>query len=135
MSQWSHDLSSTESPPQATTIPYATVLPPTLERDRRAGLIAFGIVSILIGALAAFFAAFSSFIVMMMITQVGKTPLWPLLVAPLVNATAATLFIWSGIGSVRCKRWVRPVAISFGWPASLDSLPARCRWQRVSTCP
>ena len=122
MSQWSHDLSSTESTPQAATIPYAAVVRPQLERDRRAGLIAFGIVSILIGALAGFFAALTSFAVMMVLTHSTKTPLWPFFAAPFINAAAATLFIWTGIASIRCKRWARPVAISFGWPALIGGV-------------
>jgi uncharacterized SAM-binding protein YcdF (DUF218 family) len=74
MSQWSHDPSPAESTPQATSIPYAVPVRPQLQHDRRSGLIAFGIASILIGALAALLAAFTSVVVMMMMTQVGKGP-------------------------------------------------------------
>jgi hypothetical protein len=105
-----------------TPIPYAAVERPHLDRDRRLGLIAFGTVSILIGALAGFFAGLTSFAVMMVLTHSTKTPLWPFFAAPFINAAAATLFIWTGIASIRCKRWARPVAISFGWPALIGGV-------------
>jgi hypothetical protein len=30
-------------------------------------------------------------------------------------ASAATLFIWVGVDSIRCRRWIRPVVIAVGW--------------------
>jgi hypothetical protein len=137
MTHWPqpHPHAAPDSPPTGTSdspdsqpIPYATVLPPTLERNRRGGLIAFGVVSILIGALAAFFAAFTSFVLTMVMTQVGQTPWWPMFVAPLVNAAAATLFIWVGIASIRCKRWVRPVVISLGWATLIGGVMGLAGW-------
>jgi hypothetical protein len=37
----------------------------------------------------------------------------------LLSGIAATTFIWAGIDSIRCRRWVRPVIIALAWPALL----------------
>jgi hypothetical protein len=113
VSQWPAQPPHAELP--IAPVAYATVQRPRLERNRRGGLIAFGIVSILIGALAGFLAAFTSFVLTMVMVH-GKIPLWPMFAAVPVFAVAATLFIWVGMGSIRHKRWVRPVVISFAWP-------------------
>ncbi|HEY7115247.1 MAG TPA: hypothetical protein VH475_01605 [Tepidisphaeraceae bacterium] len=114
-------------------IPYAGAPGgPTLEDSRRGGLIAFGIVSILIGALSGCMTVGAIFGVVMAL-QFGATtpggaaavanglPWAQFAVAILMYAAVATLFIWAGVDSIRCRRWVRPVCIALGWMAAVAS--------------
>lgn len=86
-------------------------------KDRRTGLIIFGILSCLIGGFSALgalslpFAIFAS-----RMTPGSPTPdLRSLIVAGIIYLSFATLFIWIGIDSFRAKRWVRPIVLSLGW--------------------
>lgn len=101
-------------------IPYATPAgPPPLENSRRGGLIAFGIISILIGSLAGCMSAATLLAVVMMGSMMGgvQPGMLPseLAVAVVMYVAAAVIFIWAGIDSIRCRRWVRPVVIAVGW--------------------
>jgi hypothetical protein len=88
-----------------------------IENNRSGALIGFGVGSILFGAIAGCGAlgivmAFG----MTMGFGGGKTlPLSDLIVALVMYAGMATLFLWVGVDSIRCRRWVRPVVIAVGW--------------------
>lgn len=101
-------------------IPYATPVVPITADLRRGMLITFGVVSIMIGTgmgcvglgLAAVFFMFS----------LGGGPPpgrveFPLLLFLAGYLGVLTLFLWVGIDSIRCKRWVRPVVIALAWVA------------------
>ncbi len=101
-------------------IPYATpVGPPPIENSLRGWLIGFGIVSILIGSVAGCMSAVTLLAVVMMsaFPGGGQTGMFPseVAVAVLVYVTTAVIFIWAGIDSIRCRRWVRPVVVAVGW--------------------
>jgi len=101
-------------------IPYARAegLPPVLEKNRRGALIGFGVGSLIIGAVAGCGTVGMLFTFLMMFRMSGSLPQFPMLefaVALCSYASAATLFIWVGVDSIRCKRWVRPVVIAVGW--------------------
>jgi hypothetical protein len=101
-------------------IPYATpVGPPPIENSRRGWLIGFGIVSILIGSVAGCMSAVTLLAVVMMGflpggAQAGMFPA-DVAVAVVIDLGTAVIFIWAGIDSIRCRRWVRPVVIAVGW--------------------
>ena len=103
------------------TIPYATAARPELVNDRRGGLITFGVVSILIGTPPALIAVGTA----MAVIQLGlfSRPFAALAVGlfGLVQAGVAAVFIWTGVDSIRCRRWVRPVIVALGWPAGVTS--------------
>src|SRR5688572_1546336 len=118
-------------PPAPGHIAYATAARPQLEHDRRGGLIAFGIVSILIGSLAGCFAMLTPLSLAMMSfapTAARDDVIFDLIVVTVFYAAAATLFIWTGIGSIRCRRWVRPIVISLGWPTIIMGVLGLAGW-------
>lgn len=90
---------------------------PAGDQDRSTGLLVFGILTILMGALCALFVA-------LMISSQTLAARDPALGDPrgLVFATAmyaglAVAFIWLGIGSVQARRWARALlaVLSWGW--------------------
>jgi hypothetical protein len=100
-------------------IPYAhAVGPPVIENNRRGALIGFGIGSIIIGTIVGC-AALGLVMALAMAFGFGgggSIPVIPeVAVALLLYTAMATLFIWVGVDSIRCKRWVRPVVIAVGW--------------------
>ena len=101
-------------------IPYARaeMVRPVLERDRRGALIGFGVGSLNVGALAGCGTVGMLLTFLMMFrmgASVAPLPMAEIAVALGVYASIATLFIWVGIDSIRCKRWVRPMVIAVGW--------------------
>jgi hypothetical protein len=134
MSQSPQQDPSGRPPPQPYphAIPYAAAARPQLERDRRGGLIAFGIISILIGALAGCLAILTPLSLMMVAfvprAAVPPQPVVQIAMTAAIYAAAATLFIWTGIGSIRCRRWVRPIVISLGWPMIIMGVLGLAGW-------
>ena len=89
----------------------AVAVPPAGFKDRRTGLMVFGILVIVLGCFVALMVPF------MLLGQLmaGRVPggeamplrfLMPVLVMYLGLAVA---FIWLGIGSVQCRRWARAI--------------------------
>jgi hypothetical protein len=117
--------------PYASPIAYASALRPQLEHDRRGALIAFGVVTIIIGALAACVAVLTPLSLLVTAFAPAAPPpnaVEQVLFTAAVYAAAATLFIWTGIGSVRCRRWVRPIIISLGWPMIILGVLGLAGW-------
>jgi hypothetical protein len=88
-------------------IPYARAerLPPVLEKNRRGALIGFGVGSLIIGTVAGCGTVGMLFTFLMMFRMAGSIPQLPILelaVALCCYASAATLFIWVGVDSIRC---------------------------------
>jgi hypothetical protein len=99
-------------------IPYAqAAAAPVIENDRRGALIGFGVGSIIIGALWGCGALGLVMAVAMSLGFSGTlgVQFTELALAIAMYAAAATLFIWVGVDSIRCRRWVRPVVIAVGW--------------------
>ena len=116
--------------PHPAHIAYAAARP-QIENDRRGGLIAFGVVSILIGSLAGCLAMLTPVSLAMMSfapAAARDDVILDLIVATVFYAAAATLFIWTGIGSIRCRRWVRPIVISLGWPTIIAGVLGLAGW-------
>lgn len=111
-------------------IPYATPVGPGLiENSRRGGLMAFGIVSILIGSLAGCMTLAMVVGMIFMARTVGAwggsapdLPVAQMIAGGVMYLAAAVLFIWAGVDSIRCRRWVRPVTISVGWITLVGSI-------------
>jgi len=93
-------------------------------KDRRGGLIAFGIVLILLGCVCVLLVA------MMVLTQVWMQPAASasgprpdvmaggyrtMLGASLVYGALAVMFIWLGIGSIMTRRWARVLVLILSW--------------------
>ena len=85
-------------------------------KDRRGGLIAFGIVVILTGCVCALFVP------MMFLGQIvsaHKTTRGPdfrsLVPAVVMYAGLAVAFVWLGIGSIQARRWARALLLILAW--------------------
>lgn len=110
-----------------TQLPYQFAAPtPPIPHDRRTGLIVFGIVALVIGGLSACLAMFTP----LMLAMSGALSQAPganvhahnagfdarsVLSAVVVYGVVAAAFIAGGIGSIRTRRWARPLMLSVGW--------------------
>jgi hypothetical protein len=93
--------------------------PPVSHRDRRGGLIALGVLHLLLGAFCALMVP------MMTIALVAATvtdgslgaSVSPRLMLPALffYAALAFWFITMGIGSIRCRRWARALILVCSW--------------------
>lgn len=85
-------------------------------RDRRTGLIIFGILVALMGGVLLLFVPL---IVLAQFAAANKTAvtMTPRTVVPgaVVCGVLATCFIWLGIGSMLCRRWARAILLIFSW--------------------
>src|SRR5688572_11913845 len=93
-----------------------TPAPPPAHRDRRTGLIVFGIMEIIIGCFCLLFVA------LMLVGQVmaakatgNATPFKMLLPSLLLYPVLAVGFIWLGIGSMTRRRWARAISLVVSW--------------------
>jgi hypothetical protein len=86
---------------------------------RRVGLIVFGIVSIVLGALSGCFGLIALVPLLMPATMMppGQPPPDPRGVAMgfVIYALVSAALIWCGIGSVQRRRWVRPMLLIIAW--------------------
>lgn len=94
----------------------SVVAPAPLYHDRRGGLIAFGVIEILLGTMALLALP------MMLLGQFigarrGQPPMdTAVLVAAILGVLmAATGGIWLGIGSIQCRRWARALILCLAW--------------------
>ena len=92
------------------------VPPPPEFKDRRTGLLIFGILLICLGGLAALMVP------LMLVSQLvapragGEAmPLRLMLPASLMYAAAAVVFIWLGVGSIMCRRWAWALLLVMAW--------------------
>jgi hypothetical protein len=85
-------------------------------KDMKTGLIAFGIIQILIGMFCSF-GAFAVMLVMLLPNTGQTTSVNPTMLIPsgLIYSVAAVWFIWMGFGSIRAKRWARALILVTSW--------------------
>lgn len=90
-------------------------------KDRKAGLVVFGILQIILGGLCALMVPF---MVIGMIASVAlrntSTPAPPINIGMMIPCLlfyvlAAVWFIWMGIGSVKARRWARALILVSSW--------------------
>lgn len=86
-------------------------------KDRRSGLMAFGVIEIILGALAALMAPFALLGAIMARRMPGAMALpfryviWQVVLYVLV----AVCFIVLGVGSLKCRRWARALVLVLSW--------------------
>ncbi|MDB6126979.1 MAG: hypothetical protein JWM35_875, partial [Verrucomicrobia bacterium] len=93
-------------------------LPSSLQpayKNRRAGLIVFGVLEILLGAMCGLFIPLVIFGQAMAARHQGAAKVPSLLPVVLVYGFIAIVFVTLGIGSVRCRRWARALLLCIGW--------------------
>ncbi len=100
---------------------------PATYRDRSAGLIFFGVIEILIGALSAMMiplmllALLASRSIEGAEGSLGLTVVLPNIV---IYGLVAALFIAIGIGSIRARRWARALTLSLSWLGLITGIVA-----------
>jgi len=102
-----------EAPP-ITNIPSLPPDPPF--RDRRTGLLVFGILEIMLGVLCVLMAGLMALAQAM----VSRTPenninSRMMLLGALFYIAFAAVFVWLGIGSIQCRRWARALLLILAW--------------------
>jgi hypothetical protein len=83
-------------------------------KDRKAGLVVFGVLEILIGVVCALFAVVVTLaLVAASFSAPGEPPLDRMsIIAPLlVYGGGAVFFVWAGVGSIMARRWARAVML------------------------
>jgi hypothetical protein len=97
------------SPVQSTRLPMPY-------KDRSAGLLIFGILTILLGCLAGLFVP------LMLLGQVASAkatgtsaPISTILPAMFIYGILSVALVWLGIGSIMARRWARALLLIFSW--------------------
>jgi len=93
----------------------AQTVPSPQFKDRRAGLIVFGVIQILIGAFCALMIPLV--LLSLLVGPAGGVPVSAKTVLPAMAqyALMAVAAIWLGIGSIRARRWARALTLVLGW--------------------
>jgi len=88
-------------------------------RDRTTGLVAFGILVVLTGVLCAAMIPLTLLVLALQETlgELGATPMSARTVIPglTLYGALAVVLVWLGIGSIRARRWARPLLLVIGW--------------------
>jgi hypothetical protein len=88
-------------------------------KDRKTGLVVFGILQIIFGGFCALMVPFMIFamIASTFIESSTATPVRPSMIIPatLLYVAAAVWFIWMGIGSIKTRRWARALILVTSW--------------------
>lgn len=88
-------------------------------RDRRKGLTVFGVLCVAVGAFATCFAVLAPIVAVVASvspqTGVPAADVRGLVIATLFYMGLAALFVTLGIGSLRARRWVRPIMLVVSW--------------------
>lgn len=96
-------------PPVAAAVPEA-------HKDRGTGLIVFGLIEILCGALCAGLVPFMVFGQLMSARMTGQPTVWgQLLSAFATYGFLAVALVWLGVGSIRRRRSARALSLILGW--------------------
>jgi hypothetical protein len=106
------------------SIPYARPLgPPMIADNQRGWLIAFGICGVLIGTAPALLVLAVGWLSVTFggLRFMGAREVLAATFFLAVNLFATTLLIWMGVASIRCRRWMRPMAIAVGWIGAIGS--------------
>lgn len=105
---------------EETDVTNATSVPPGGGfKDRRRGLVLFGAVSIVIGALCAALALMGPLALLLIdlapVSEVRAADPRGILLSVFLYLALAVLFVWLGIGSMKARRWVRPIMLVVAW--------------------
>ena len=88
-------------------------------KDKKTGLVVFGILQIIFGGFCALIVPFMIFgmIVSTVLDKSGGAAMRPAMMIPgiLLYLLVAVWFIWMGIGSVKARRWARALVLVSSW--------------------
>jgi hypothetical protein len=95
-------------------------------RDQRPGLVAFGIVAIVLGGLCALITLLQSLAVIL-VSRAGTGLEWRRIVLGIaVYAILSMILVWLGIGSILCRRWARALLLILSWSVLLAGVITMC---------
>jgi hypothetical protein len=103
--------------PEPAGAPAPIPAPVAAYKDRSTGLVIFGILTILMGCVAALIALLSlaGFAIAAKNPNVPPTPPSTILLALFLYGGVAVGLIWLGIGSIMARRWARALLLIFSW--------------------
>ena len=88
-------------------------------KDRKTGLVVFGILQILLGAFCALMIPFMIFaiVISLLADSASAPPTNPMMMLPsiLIYALLAAWFITMGVGSLKARRWARALILTTSW--------------------
>jgi hypothetical protein len=84
-------------------------------KDRKAGLVIFGILTVLMGVVCALMVPLMLWSQVMATKQGGPMGAHTILPAAMMYGGMAVVFIWLGIGSVMARRWARALLLILAW--------------------
>jgi hypothetical protein len=85
---------------------------PPAHKDRKGGLVAFGIIDIVLGLLCLLMAPLAVFGQVMAAKMSNSPPNFSIILPTLIfYPLLSVAFIWLGIGSMRCQRWARALML------------------------
>ncbi len=102
---------------EPTSIVPPVAIPPTpTYKDRSAGLVVFGVFTILLGVLCGLMVPLM-LLGQVMSAQHSNAPAPPqaMLLPGLMYAGLAVALVWLGIGSIKARRWARALLLIFSW--------------------
>jgi hypothetical protein len=100
----------------ATITPFPQADPLPQFKDRRAGLIVFGVLEMLAGAICVLLVPLMLLGQTMSVRATHtETSLRMILPAVFIYLIMAAVFIWLGIGSVLARRWARALSLILAW--------------------
>jgi len=96
--------------------PFQSTPLPVSYKDRSAGLIIFGILTILLGCFVALLVPLMLFGQAMAAKTTGaQPPFSSIILAVCVYGALAVALVWLGIGSIMARRWARALLLIFSW--------------------
>ena len=85
-------------------------------KDRKAGLVIFGILTVMMGVVCALFVPLAIFAQTVSAKPTGAPPNYHVIVPAIVTyGGLAVILIWLGIGSIKSRRWARALLLIFSW--------------------
>jgi hypothetical protein len=92
------------------------VVPSAGFKDMRAGLIAFGILEIILGALCIMLALGMTLLMLWVMPQTNAALTPGMIIFMLaIYVGLGAVFIWLGIGSIQCRRWAHALLLMLSW--------------------
>jgi hypothetical protein len=96
--------------------PIEPTLPPVPYKDRSAGLIVFGILTILLGSLSGLLVPLMLVGQMASAKATGAPPPFSAILPGIsIYGLLAVALVWLGIGSIMARRWARALLLIFSW--------------------
>ncbi len=85
-------------------------------KDRRTGLIVFGVLEILIGCFCTLMIPLMFWGQKLQADMTGTPPNYDMIIPGAVfYAIIAVAFVWLGVGSIMCRRWARALLLILSW--------------------